>query len=277
MPKARSRISGLAVRSLSACLFVPTVLLLVEGGAWSLLILVLIVVGRGSWELFHMARQNGRRPLPFLGTGLALSLSLCAYATGTGDLIPAIAAVILLNPAATLLRGTRDYIASAFLTLGGTLYLGLLGSAPLLILAAAGPDHHRETQHLLVALFACIWFTDSAAYICGHLWGRKKLVPSISPGKTVVGFVSGIIGGLLPVFGSSFLPSFTIAELFGLLLLASIGGQLGDLVESAVKRDLGVKDAPPLIPGHGGILDRFDSYLFAFPLAYLYILTLDIF
>lgn len=277
MPEARSRISGLAVRSLSACLFVPTVLLLVEGGAWSLLILVLIVVGRGSWELFHMARQTGRRPLAFLGTGLALSLPLCAYAAGTGYLIPAVAAVLLVILAAALLRGTRDYIANALLTLGGTLYLGLLGSAPLLILAAAGPNHHREAQHLLVALFACIWLTDSAAYICGHLWGRKKLVPSISPGKTVVGFVSGIGGGLLPVLGGPFLPSFTIAELVCLLLLASIGGQLGDLVESAIKRDLGVKDAPPLIPGHGGILDRFDSYLFAFPLAYLYILMLGIF
>jgi phosphatidate cytidylyltransferase len=277
MPEARGRISGLAVRSLSACLFVPTILLLVEGGIWSLLILVLIVVGRGSWEFFHMARQAGRRPLAFLGTGLALSLSLCAYAAGTDYLLPAIAAVLLVILAAALLRGTRDYIANTLLTLGGTLYLGLLGSAPLLILAAAGPDQHREAQHLLVSLFACIWLTDSAAYICGHLWGRRKLVPSISPGKTVVGFVSGIGGGLLPVLGAPFLPSFTIAELFGLLLLASIGGQLGDLVESAIKRDLGVKDAPPLIPGHGGILDRFDSYLFAFPLAYLYILTLDIF
>jgi len=277
MPETRSRISGLAVRSLSACLFVPTVLLLVAGTDWSLLILVLIIVGRGSWELFHMARQTGRRPLAFLGTGLALSLPLCTYAAGTGYLAPAISIVLLVILAASLLHGTRDYIANALLTLGGTLYLGLLGSAPLLILFTVGPDYQREAQHLLVALFAGIWLTDSAAYICGHLWGKKKLAPSISPGKTVVGFVSGTVGGLLPALGISFLPSFTLAELLGLLLLASVGGQLGDLVESAIKRDLGVKDAPPLIPGHGGILDRFDSYLFAFPLAYLYILMIGIF
>ena len=157
------------------------------------------------------------------------------------------------------------------------IYLGLLGSAPLLIVRAADPLCRQEAGHLLALLFLCIWLTDSAAYLCGRQWGRKKLAPSISPAKTVVGFFSGLLGGLLPALLHGFLPSIPLAALLGLLLLASLGGQLGDLVESAIKRDMGVKDAPPLIPGHGGALDRFDSYLFAFPLAYLYIRVFDIF
>jgi phosphatidate cytidylyltransferase len=155
--------------------------------------------------------------------------------------------------------------------LGGALYLGLLGSAPLLIVQAAGGAHRQEAGRLLAVLFLCIWLTDAAAYLCGRRWGRRKLAPAISPAKTTLGFWAGIGGGLLPVAFHGWLPSLAFELLLGLLLLVSLAGQLGDLVESAIKRDLGVKDAPALIPGHGGALDRFDSYLFAFPAAYLYL------
>ena len=123
---------------------------------------------------------------------------------------------------------------------------------------------------MMVALFGCIWLTDTAAYGGGRRWGRRRLVPTISPGKTVVGLISGLAGGLVPLVLWRQLPAWTIPELCGLLLCVSLAGQVGDVVESAIKRDMGVKDAPALIPGHGGLLDRFDSYLFAFPAAYLY-------
>ena len=127
---------------------------------------------------------------------------------------------------------------------------------------------------MLVAVFLAIWLADSAAYFCGRRWGKKKLTPAISPGKTVVGFIGGIGGRLLPLLLHDFVPCLEPLELLGLLVLAGLGGQLGDLVESAIKRDMEVKDAPPLIPGHGGALDRFDSYFFAFPLAYLYLMAI---
>lgn len=277
MPEPNSRSANLAVRTLSACVFVPAVALLVEVGGGALLLLVLFIVGRGAWEFYHMARQGGHRPLGYLGLLLALALCVYLYRYGPQQLGVVIVAVAMLVLAVTLMRGTQNYAANALLTLGGVFYLGLLGSAPLLIVDAAGSDYRQEAGHLLLLLFACIWLTDSMAYGCGHVWGRKKLVPAISPGKTVVGFIAGIVGGLLPSLFGAYLPSFTLTELLGLLLLASVGGQVGDLVESAIKRDMGVKDAPVLIPGHGGALDRFDSYLFAFPLAYLYVKVLAIF
>ena len=277
MPESGGSLPNLAVRTLSACVFVPAVLLLTQTGDLPLLLLVLLIVGRSSWEFHYMARRSGRRLSRYLGPALSLALCLVIYASGTENLLPALIAVALIVWVATLFQGIQDYTFNALLTLGGVIYLGLLGSAPLLIVRAADPLCRQEAGHLLALLFLCIWLTDSAAYLCGRQWGRKKLAPSISPAKTVVGFFSGLLGGLLPALLHGFLPSVPLAALLGLLLLASLGGQVGDLVESAIKRDLGVKDAPPFIPGHGGALDRFDSYLFAFPLAYLYIIIFDIF
>jgi phosphatidate cytidylyltransferase len=269
--------SNLAIRALSAAVFVPTVLLLVYSGDWRLLLLVLLIVGRGSWEFHHMARQAGRSSSPYLGPALSVALCLQLYLWGPQQLPLAITAMALVAFAAALLGGTEGYTGHALRTLGSVIYLGLLGSAPLLIVRAAGPGRGQEASVLLALLFVCIWLTDAMAFLVGRRFGRRKLAPGISPAKTVVGFVAGLVGGLIPLALHDLLPSVGPLQLLGLLLVASLGGQLGDLVESAIKRDLGVKDAPALIPGHGGALDRFDSYLFAFPLAYLYISYLDVF
>ncbi len=192
-----------------------------------------------------------------------------------GDLVPLLLAATLLIWAWSLQQGTERYTANAFLTLGGVLLFGLLGSAPLLLVQVAGSS--EEARHLVAVIFLCIWLADSGAYFSGRLWGATKLAPAISPSKTRVGFVGGIVGSMSPLALGFLLPSFSPWALAGLLLIAGVGGQLGDLVESAFKRDMGIKDAPALIPGHGGLLDRFDSYFFAFPLAYLYVDMLAIF
>ena len=93
----------------------------------------------------------------------------------------------------------------------------------------------------------------------------------------MVGFVAGLFASLVPAALYSFVPSLAPIQLLGLLFATGLAGQLGDLVESAIKRDLGVKDAPVLIPGHGGALDRFDSYFLAFPVVYLILLALGLF
>ena len=263
--------SNLLHRALSACVFVPAVLALCWVGGWGLFALVALIVGRGSWELLHLARHAGHRPAA--GIGVALALATCLYLQLRGadevfELLLIVAALVSL--AASLRNGVEGYLGNALITLGGVVYLSLLGTTPLLLARHMGP----EAPWLLIGIFGSIWLTDAAAYGAGRLWGRRRLVPSISPGKTVAGFVGGLVGGLLPVVLSSRLPSFSLPELGGLFLLVSVTGQLGDLVESAIKRDLGVKDAPSLIPGHGGLLDRFDSYLFAFPAAYAYTVLL---
>ena len=278
---AAKEVSNLRLRILSAVVFVPGVLLLVEATDWTLYILVLVVAARCSWEFYQILEQAGYRPLRLLGC--ILTMGVCSYfwrmGKGemlAGDLIPLLLAVTLLVMAWTLHQnGTERYTVNAFVTLGGVLFFGLLGGAPLLLVQMAGQG--EEARHLVAALFVCIWLTDAGAYFSGRLWGKTKLAPAISPGKTRVGFVGGIVGSMGPLALGFVLPSFSPWALGGLLLLVGVGGQLGDLVESAFKRDMGIKDAAPLIPGHGGLLDRFDSYFFAFPLAYLYVDMLAIF
>lgn len=262
--------SNLARRTLSACVFVPAVCGLCLAGGWALFGLVVAVVGRGSWELLHMARQAGHRPS--LVVGILGALACCTYIHLCGTdagLVLLLAGLVAVALVAALPSGVEGFCGNAFLSLGAALYLGLLGSAPLVLARRLGD----EAPWFLVAVFGCVWLTDAAAYGAGRAWGRRRLVPSISPGKTVVGLFAGLAGGLVPLALYPLLPAWSPAQLAGLLLLASAAGQVGDVVESAVKRDFGAKDAPPLIPGHGGLLDRFDSYLLAFPAAYLYTLV----
>ncbi|WP_252503578.1 phosphatidate cytidylyltransferase [Sporosarcina sp. Marseille-Q4943] len=122
-------------------------------------------------------------------------------------------------------------------------------------------------EYVFYALLV-IWTTDSGAYFVGRKLGKRKLWPDISPNKTVEGFIGGIVFAVL--FACVFQIFYPIAPSYLMLtivtIIASIVGQLGDLVESALKRHFGVKDSGNLLPGHGGILDRFDSLLFVLPL-----------
>ncbi len=261
--------SNLKSRVLSALVFVPGVLALVEWSSWTLLVLVLFVATRCAWEWCQLSLVAGYRPDQRLTLVLTATLVAAIFFIGTDHLFLCVVVVVLILLIAALRHGVECYTANALFGFGAVLYAGLLGSTPILL-----AHHHyladaAEARHLIAIVFISIWLTDAAAYLSGRLWGRKKLAPAISPGKTVVGFCGGLVGSLLPLVLYGFLPSFTLGELAVMFLLVGLSGQLGDLVESAIKRDMGVKDAPMLIPGHGGLLDRFDSYFFAFPLVYI--------
>lgn len=156
-------------------------------------------------------------------------------------------------------RLTWILIGAAYIVLG---FLSLLG----LRLAFAS---------FLVALWLLldIWLTDTAAYLCGRRFGRRPLAPTISPHKTQEGALAGLIaGGLIAAvfFSIAFHVNFFLALLLSLLI--SVIGQIGDLLESKVKRMAGVKDSGNVFPGHGGVLDRFDSIMLAAPFAYIFAL-----
>jgi len=128
--------------------------------------------------------------------------------------------------------------------------------------------------NLTLVLFVAVWACDSSAYLFGKRFGKTKLLPKVSPKKTVFGTTAGIVGALIVTqlarqFG--WLEGFAWFDVAVLGVIAGVFGQLGDFVESRLKRDMGVKDTGSLLPGHGGVLDRFDSLLFVMPISYLYI------
>jgi phosphatidate cytidylyltransferase len=124
---------------------------------------------------------------------------------------------------------------------------------------------------LMLFVAVCVWATDTCAYFVGRSLGRRKLAPTLSPKKTVEGAVGGLLGAM--AVGAAFGAWIHLPLLHGLAVGAIAGGagQIGDLFESALKREIGIKDFGRIMPGHGGVLDRFDSLLFVAPLAYLYL------
>jgi phosphatidate cytidylyltransferase len=122
---------------------------------------------------------------------------------------------------------------------------------------------------MLLGLMVTIWVTDSAAYFLGMSFGKHRNIFAASPQKSIEGFISGIIAAFITAFLLGMLFGYTNVQIIAMAVAAGIFGQFGDLFESILKRDAGVKDSSNLLPGHGGILDRFDSLLFAAPVLYL--------
>jgi phosphatidate cytidylyltransferase len=176
---------------------------------------------------------------------------------------------------ATGTRSPRELFWKHARLLWGVCYIGLL--YPFVYLIGAIGEYPAGYSFsggdLLLFLFGILWLGDTAAMGIGKWLGRNKLAPSISPGKSVEGFLAGILGALVVGVIMYFwlMSSLEWQHILVLSAGCSIFGQLGDLVESMWKRSIGIKDSSAIIPGHGGVLDRFDSLLFAAPFMYWYL------
>lgn len=269
-------------RVLSASLFVPLILVpILLGGPWLHLSVGLLTIV-AAWEAFALLGRAGLRGDALLGIALAAGLVLAA--STPPDLAGPTALVLgaaLVLPALEAFR-RRDAAAGLtawMVTLFGALYCGLLAFLVRIVqtapqLAPGTPlsgllDGGRAWLLLLVLL---VWAYDTLAYVVGRLAGRHRFLTQISPGKTW----EGAIGGALAATAVAAVGLTALGQppLGAILLgpLVSGAAQAGDLAESMLKRAAGVKDASTLIPGHGGVLDRVDSFLFAAPAAYLYLL-----
>jgi len=176
-----------------------------------------------------------------------------------------------------LFKGRQPYIVNVATTILGILYCGWLPSHLLLIRQIGTKDlegifHFIPSSglFLLLFVFVAVGFTDIGAYYFGRKFGKRKLAEVISPKKTIEGAIGG---GFCAIFISVFGIFYTCLNLFQVCsaaLIITVSAQLGDLSESLIKRDAGVKDSSDILPGHGGMLDRFDGYIFAIPVAYYY-------
>jgi phosphatidate cytidylyltransferase len=249
-------------------LALPVVLALVHYGDWWLFGLALLAALVGLHELYAMARSL--RPLVLAGYAGAIATLLGAQLGGIEWMVGGFVLTLLL---AFLLYGIAETRQSGTITIGTTM-LGVvwipLGLAHLLLLREIPEHAELAVFTVLLAVFA----DDTAAYLVGRLVGRHKLAPALSPGKTWEGFIAGTAAAVAVAFFALYEQGFlTIAESILLGLAVALAGAAGDLFESALKRDLQVKDSGRLLGGHGGMLDRIDALLFAGPAAFYVVLA----
>jgi phosphatidate cytidylyltransferase len=233
--------------------------------AWGLALGLGLVAAGGQWELYRM--QFGAAPLP-AACWLACAAGLAAVAAAPSGGTPAVlAGAVVLVLLARLLSGRPR---EAALAEAGVIVLGLAYVALLLshvALLRAGPDGVRWVFFLLLVT----WAGDASAYFVGRRFGRTRLT-EVSPGKTVEGTVGGLVTSVLAAYaGWGFVRGLSAWDPLWIGLLMGAMGVLGDLVESLFKRGAGVKDSSRLIPAHGGILDKVDSFLFTAPALFYYL------
>ncbi|MCE5273427.1 phosphatidate cytidylyltransferase [bacterium] len=265
------------LRSLVALVGVPLVYFLTRFGSWPLALFLSLCSWLGASEFYFMARSKQLDALDRAGVLLAAALPLALWLLLSGPL-PAAGTVVLAAPCVLLLLaglalrlGVEGSLVRVSLSVFGALYTGGLFSLQLLLRHTSDAADGLGFRWLFLA-YLLTWSVDVGSYLAGRAFGRHKLAPAISPGKTVEGAVGGIIAsaGMALGAGAHVMGLFGAGHALALGLLFAVVAPLGDLVESAFKRDCGVKDSSNLIPGHGGVLDRFDSLLFTVPLALVY-------
>jgi phosphatidate cytidylyltransferase len=273
-------VSELTRRIIFAVIAAPAGIAVIYLGDWALATMLAVLSALGARELFRFSKESGVRAFEPAGIALAALIPIAAHASRLGvynlPLTGMIAIVLLLFASTIWFRGPVGRpLPSVAITVFGIIYASLITYVyalryhPYAVGALAGT---------VVAVLPILltWATDIGAYTFGRAFGKRKLMPSVSPAKTVAGAVGGLVLTVIVcVLYVRFLLmpyaqlGLTIpgAVLFGVIV--SVAGQTGDLAESLLKREAGVKDSSTLLPGHGGILDRFDSLLFVLPIAYL--------
>jgi phosphatidate cytidylyltransferase len=241
-------------------------------GGLALLVVLSILVAGGVLEFYKMQVHKGLQPWSIPGVVASVIWCIAVYYFGVSELAVPLA-VLLVAIIATGAAREGSTLANVESTLMGVLYVAVLGSFAIQVRAGSFPDYTPgETAAFAVLILLAIWISDIFGYFAGRAFGRHHPFPDISPGKTVAGYIGGVVGSVALILA--------VAEIYAFLdrtdgivlgILVGLGAPAGDLVESMIKRDAGVKDASQIIPGHGGILDRFDSFLFVFPIVYVYI------
>ena len=273
--------SDLAKRIISALIAAPVALIMIYLGGLPLATFLAAVSAGCAWEFYRIAAAGGVEPLDPVGIPLAGAVPLAVYAAGIGlyrpSLVVAAVAMLIILAAVIWTRGPqRRPLGAASVTVMGILYTGGLLSFGYALREHPYAVGDRAGTALVAFPLVLTWASDIGAFFVGRAVGGPKLIPSVSPGKTI----SGALGGLATTVLVSWLYvrfalrpvallTMTIPAtiLFGALI--SVAAQVGDLAESLLKREANVKDSSHLIPGHGGLLDRLDSLLFVLPVAYL--------
>ncbi len=266
-----------AVRVLVSVFAIPAIVLLSYFGSVYFLSFVLIIAGISFYEFSVMAKAKGANVNVNFGLLAVIFLVINQYRFFFNQFHFLIAFFIVLL-IFELFRNNGSAIQNLGSTLLGAFYFGIFGST-LIGIRESYPNIdglYLRGGYLVISIFASIWICDSAAFFGGTALGKHKIFPRVSPMKSWEGSIFGFVFAILAMILAKNLVLDFLSLKDALLIGFIIGtfGQIGDLAESLLKRDAGVKDSSNLIPGHGGIFDRFDSLLFSAPIIYLYLIYL---
>jgi len=256
----------------------PLGIALIMFGGWAFAGFVALILARAAWEYAGLFETGGNAPSRLLlvsGTvALLVARVLCGFTADNWLLVLLIMLTMLVHLVA-FERGRKQSGSDFAITLSGILYIGLLGGYFISV-----RDLPNGEWWLLFSLFA-VWLADSGAYFIGTACGKHKMSPRLSPKKSWEGYAAGVVFSTLITPLLLFLfrrlglpddPAFTLQNIAILGFAIGALTTLGDLGESMIKRQMKVKDASQLLPGHGGVLDRIDSWLWALPIGY-YLIT----
>lgn len=284
---------SLIIRTITGLLFVAVVLTCFLRPI-TMTLLFALVTGMTVWEFVGLVNQRGAAVNRFITTAAAVFLFLaitgfCGQMATAAVFIPYLLTVVYLFVSGLFTR-SDDPICDWAYAMMAQMYIAVpFGCLAVLAFRAMPTGEVTYNMMLPVALFVFLWMNDTGAYLTGSVLGRHKLFPRVSPGKTWEGSAGGAVLVLVVAALVAYLDhtaalaslgatdtALSTAEWLGLGVVVVVFGTLGDLVESLFKRTLGIKDSGAILPGHGGMLDRFDSSLMAIPAAVVYLYTLTV-
>jgi phosphatidate cytidylyltransferase len=268
-------------RAITAVVLVPVLLIVLLVGGPLLAVGIAAVTALAAIEVFRLLRSAGYPTFAMLGTALALVVVLDAAiptVAGSGPLLIAVG-IVLVAVAAFSKVDPREGLTTWMATVYGALYVSLLSfvlrlgdAAPALPASSPIAGLGAERAWILLLILS-VWAYDTGAYLFGKRFGRAKFLTHISPSKTYAGLIGGVVSTSLVVALGLWAVGVSPIHAVALGPLTALSAQAGDLAESVLKRAAGAKDSGTLIPGHGGMLDRVDSFLFAAPVVTLYVVA----
>ncbi len=268
----------LAQRIVTAVVGIIAAIFIVNYGQWVFAVAALVLTALAWHEFYNMMVKREIEVAYFLGLVSVGLLWAIAWVGNPQETVAVLLLATLIILAKTVVAHARFNLRDAAYTIAGVLYIGL-SFAHLVLLRFSDQSLYIATKlgvlsagalYLWLA-FVGTWAADTFAFFVGSRFGRHKLAPAVSPGKTWEGVAGGLVGsvvGVTALGGLGFLP---LVHSVAIGLLVGVVAPLGDLVESSIKRYAGVKDSGRLLPGHGGVLDRFDSIMFVAPAVYYYL------
>lgn len=256
----------LKTRIISAVIGIPVLLfILYQGGlAWTALFVLLAVIA--LYEYLDMMRKHGHIPQFLIAYGLLFLMLFREQAAQY--FLPLLMVIIMLIVLECVLMYPKFSLEDIAINFLGAFYIGFLFSFALLMKTIQQPFY------VMLLVLLVTWGSDIGGYLFGRLWGKNKMAPLLSPNKTWAGAAGGLVlASAVAVAFACFFPldGLTVGQILVMAVLGSAAAQLGDLFESGMKRYFGVKDSGNIIPGHGGVLDRFDSFMLVLPVIYYFI------